>query len=82
MPNIKSAEKRVGVTARQNLRNRMVKSNLKTSMKKLNTEIEAGEKEASVREAYRAIDQACAKGIMHKNTAAHKKAQIAKKAAL
>ena len=82
MPNIKSAEKRVSVTARQNLRNRMVKSNLKTNMKKLNAEVENGEKDAAVRKAYSAIDQACAKGIMHKNTAARRKAQIAKKAAL
>ena len=76
MPNIKSAEKRVEVTSRQNLRNRMIKSELKTALKKADAAIAAGNKEA-VNDAYSAIDHACSKGVLHKNTAARKVSRLA-----
>lgn len=78
MANIKSAKKRVRVIETKTLRNKMVKSALKTSIKKANV-AEGADKEAAVRLAIKKVDQACAKGILHKNAAARKKSQLAKK---
>lgn len=75
MPNIKSAKKRVKVIKKKTLRNKMIKSNLKTVIKAAGTETTP----ESVRLAIKKVDQACAKGIIHKNTAARKKSQLAKK---
>ena len=81
MPNIKSAKKRVMVSNAKAMQNKMVKSNLKTVIKKADiaTAEKADNSEAAVRAAIKAVDQACAKGIMHKNCAARKKSQLAKK---
>ena len=81
MPNIKSAKKRVKVIATKTMQNKIVKSNLKTAVKKANAAVEsnASDKAAAVREAIKKVDQACVKGIMHKNCAARKKSQLAKK---
>ena len=72
MPNIKSAKKRVKVIATKTLRNKAINSALKTDMKKANIAIEsnAADKAEAVRVAIKKIDQAAAKGILHKNTAA------------
>ena len=81
MPNIKSAKKRVKVTEAKNLRNKAIKSNLKTTIKKADAAIENHENtDEAVRLAMKKIDQAVAKGILHKNTAARKKSAIARKA--
>lgn len=82
MPNIKSAEKRVKVNAVKELRNKMIKTALKTSVKKADAAIASSseDKAESCKAAVKAIDQAVAKGILHKNTAARKKSQLAKKA--
>lgn len=81
MPNIKSAKKRVKVNETKNLRNKAIRSNLKTTLKKANTAIENHENtDEAVRLAMKKIDQAVAKGILHKNTAARKKSAIARKA--
>ena len=81
LPNIKSAKKRVKVIATKTLQNRAANSQLKTQIKKANAAIEsnAGDKEAVVRAAVKKIDQAAAKGILHKNNAARKKAALDKK---
>ncbi|MBQ8780155.1 MAG: 30S ribosomal protein S20 [Oscillospiraceae bacterium] len=81
MPNIKSAKKRVKVIAAKTMQNKMVKSELKTIIKKADaaTAEKSADSEAAVRAAIKAVDQACAKGIMHKNCAARKKSQLAKK---
>lgn len=75
MPNIKSAKKRVQVSKLQNERNRMIKTGLKTSVKKF----EAALTEEAYRAAVKTLDQAVAKGVVHKNTAARRKSQMAKK---
>ena len=81
MPNIKSAMKRVKVSEKKNLRNRIVKSKVKTAIKKFDAELAVNP--ASVDAQYRAttsaIDKAVAKGILHKNTASRKKSRMAKK---
>ncbi|MBR5230699.1 MAG: 30S ribosomal protein S20 [Clostridia bacterium] len=74
MPNIKSAMKRVKVSEKKNLRNRMVKSGVKTAVRKFN-EQETAEQYAATTSA---IDKAVAKGIIHKNAANRKKARLAK----
>ena len=79
MPNIKSAKKRVLVTEVKTLQNRMVKSSLKTAVKKADVAIDAGDKakaNAAVQAAVKVIDKAAAKGVIHKNNAAHKKSRI------
>ena len=71
MPNIKSAKKRVKVNAVKALNNQMAKSELKTTLKKFDAAIAAGDKaEATVAytTAVKAVDQAAAKHLLHKNT--------------
>lgn len=81
MPNIKSAKKRVKVIQTKTMRNKAVKSNLKTVLKKADAAVaaNAADKEAAIRLAIKKVDQACAKGLLHKNTASRKKAQLARK---
>ena len=81
MPNIKSAKKRVTVIATKTMQNRVINSQLKTEIKKANAAVANGaeDKAAAVRVAIKKIDQAAAKGILHKNTAARKKSALAKK---
>ena len=79
MPNIKSAKKRVKVISTKTLQNKMFKSQLKTVVKKFKTAVESGSKEeaqAAYTAAVKKVDQAVAKGILHKNNAAHKKSQF------
>jgi len=78
MPNIKSAMKRVKVNKVKAANNKARKSNLKTVLKKADA-AEAAEKEAAVKLAIKKVDQAAAKGLIHKNKAARKKSQLAKK---
>ena len=79
MPNIKSAKKRVKVISVKTLQNKMFKNNLRTTVKKFNLAVESGDKvaaEAAYKDAVKKIDQAAARGILHKNNAAHKKSQF------
>lgn len=81
MPNIKSAKKRVKVNKTKAAANKARKSNLKTMLKKADIAVSTGadNKEEAIRVAIKRVDQACAKGLMHKNAAARKKSQLAKK---
>ncbi|NBK79663.1 30S ribosomal protein S20 [bacterium D16-76] len=81
MPNIKSAKKRVKVISTKTMQNRATSSRLKTEIKKANAALEsnAENKAEAVRAAVKKIDQAAAKGILHKNTAARKKSALDKK---
>mgnify|MGYP000292929862 FL=1 len=80
MPNIKSAMKRVKVNKVKAAANKARKSELKTVLKKANLAAESGaNKEEAIKAAIKRVDQACAKGLLHKNNAARKKAQLAKK---
>ncbi|MDR0906623.1 MAG: 30S ribosomal protein S20 [Oscillospiraceae bacterium] len=84
MPNIKSASKRVQVSQAANLRNRAARSVLKTTIKKFDAAVVAGDKAAAT-EAYGAaiktVDRAATKGLIHKNNAAHKKSALTLKLA-
>ncbi len=77
MPNIKSAKKRVSVTANKTLKNKMAKSKLRTELKKCAAEIANNKSEEALKAGYKALDKAVAKGYIHKNTAARKKAALA-----
>jgi small subunit ribosomal protein S20 len=81
LPNIKSAKKRVEVNEKRNMRNRMRKTNLKTTIKKVDAAVEGGDRAAAVEsyaQAAKKIDQAVVKGILHKNTAARRKSRLAR----
>ena len=81
MPNIKSAKKRVIVNDNRAKRNKSMNSALKTAIKKANVAIESGsaDKEVLVTAAVKRIDQATAKGLLHKNNAARKKSALVTK---
>ena len=82
MANIKSAIKRVKVAEKQTLRNRMAKSEMKTTIRRFDEALRTGDKAASDKAyltAVSTVDHAAANGIIHKNAAARKKAQMAKK---
>ena len=82
MPNIKSAEKRVLVTEKKTERNKAIKSEVKTEVKKFLALVSEGNKEAATAKfpyTCSVIDSAVSKGVLKKNTAANKKSKLAKK---
>ena len=82
MPNIKSAKKRVLVSAKKNSINKSNKSEVKTAIRKLNEVIDAGNYEEAVKlynSVASLIDSSVSKGVFHKNTAANKKSGLAKR---
>ena len=79
MANIKSAKKRILVNQTKALQNQMIKSQLKTTLKKYNLAVESGDQAAAselYKLAVKKVDQAVAHGILHKNNAAHKKSAL------
>lgn len=81
MPNIKSAEKRVNVSATKKLQNQMIRSQMNTAVKKFNAAISDGDVELAkslLPVTSSKIDNAASKNVIHKNAANRKKAQIAK----
>lgn len=76
MPNIKSAKKRVKVTKTKTERNKSYKSELRTLIKDA---MAKGAEDAAVKTAIKKLDQSVSKGILHKNTAARKKAAVIRK---
>ena len=84
MANIKSQVKRIRTNEKARLRNKSVKSALKTAVRKFNLAADAGdaaEANKLAREAGRALDKAASKGVIHKNQAANRKSAISAKAA-
>ena len=84
MANIKSQIKRNKQNEKARLRNKSVKSSLKTVIRKLNEASEAGNVESAtvlLRDASRQLDKAVSKGVIHKNQAANRKSAIAKRVA-
>ena len=79
MPNIKSAKKRVLVAQAKATQNKAVKSALKTQIKKFDAAVAEGnrsEADIAYKVAVKAMDQAAAKGLLHKNNAANKKSSM------
>ena len=84
MANIKSQIKRNRQNEKARLRNKSVKSSLKTVIRKFNEASEAGNVESAtalLRDASRQLDKAVSKGVIHKNQAANRKSAIAKRVA-
>jgi len=83
LANIKSAIKRAELNRTQNLRNRMAKSEMKTIIRRFDEALKANadDKETVYTLAVKTVDQAASKGVIHKNAANRKKAQLAKKLA-
>jgi small subunit ribosomal protein S20 len=79
MPNIKSAIKRVKVTEKKTLRNRMVYHEMMTAVKKFKKAVASNDAEGAeqlLSAAFSEIDAAAFKGVIHKNNAARKKAGL------
>ncbi len=79
LANIKSAKKRVLVIETKTLRNKAIKSKIKTLIKNVEAAIESGDKaaaEAQLKIAISEISKAASKGIFHKNTAGRKVSRL------
>ena len=78
MPRIKSAIKRVKVTAKKTVRNNMVRSRVRTAVRKFRRTLVTTPAESleSLRSAISQIDKAATKGVLHRNTAARKKSRL------
>ncbi|MCY6371836.1 30S ribosomal protein S20 [Clostridium ganghwense] len=82
MANIKSAKKRVKVIKVKTLRNKMIKSALKTTIKNFETAVannDVAEAKAAFASCVKSLDMATSKGVIHKNKAARKKSRLASK---
>lgn len=82
MPNIKSAIKRVEVSKVNAAKNAAVKTSVKTSFKKFDESLNSNDKDAikaTYNEAVSAVDKAVTRGVIKKNTANNKKAELGKK---
>ena len=83
MANIKSQIKRNRTNEKARLRNKAVKSSLKTHVRKFREAADSGDAAKAqelAREACRNLDKAASKGVIHKNQAANRKSAIAKRA--
>ena len=79
MANIKSAKKRIEVIDKKTLRNKMIKSKVKTVIKKVEAAIADGDKEAAQANllvAISEINKAASKGVYHKNNASRKVSRL------
>ena len=82
MANIKSQIKRITTNEKARLRNKSVKSSLKTAIRKFREAAEAGDKAKALellQDASRKLDKAATKGVIHANQAANKKSALAKR---
>ena len=83
MANIKSQKKRVLTNAKAHERNKAVKSEIKTAIKKVDAAVAAGDGDAAAKaaqDATRLLDRAATKGVIHKNQAANRKSGVVKRA--
>jgi small subunit ribosomal protein S20 len=81
LPNIKSAKKRVEIAQVRAQENSIIKTSLKTSLKKFKTSLDSND-DTTIKEAYASavstVDKAVSKGVIKKNTANNKKASLGK----
>jgi small subunit ribosomal protein S20 len=82
--NIKSQIKRIGTNEKARLRNKDVKSSLKTAVRRFREAADAGDTAKAqelMQVASRQLDKAASKGVIHANQAANRKSALAKRAA-
>ncbi|MGH3812707.1 MAG: 30S ribosomal protein S20 [Pseudonocardiaceae bacterium] len=83
MANIKSQLKRIRTNEKARLRNKSIKSSLKTAVRRFRKAAATGERDQALGElqtASRALDKAVSKGVIHRNQAANRKSAMAKRA--
>ena len=83
MANIKSQLKRIKTNEKARLRNKSVKSSLKTAVRRFREAADAGDRDqvqVSLQHASRQLDKAVSKGVIHANQAANKKSAMAQRA--
>ncbi|MFZ1729859.1 MAG: 30S ribosomal protein S20 [Bacteroidota bacterium] len=78
MPQHKSAEKRMRTSERRRAYNRMNKSRMKSALKDLRSTTEKAVAEEKYKKVSAILDRLATKGIIHRNTAAHRKSKLAK----
>jgi small subunit ribosomal protein S20 len=79
--NIKSQKKRIITAEKARMRNKAVRSELKTAVKRVRAAVEANDAELAQAEANKAgklLDKAASKGVIHKNQAAQRKSGVQK----
>ena len=80
MPNLRSAQKRVRIERKRYMRNKAVKSTVRTSVTKARTAIAAApakpETDEAIRQAISELDRAVSKGVLHRNNAARRKSRL------
>ena len=84
MANIKSQKKRIITNEKRRMRNKAVKSELKTEVRRTREAVAAGDKaaaEKALAKATKKLDKAVSKGVIHENQAANRKSAIAKQVA-
>ena len=82
MANIKSAKKRIKTNEKARMRNKSLRTSLRTAIKNLDTAITAGDKQEAVillPKTIKSLDSSVTKGIIHKNKAARSKSRLTKK---
>jgi small subunit ribosomal protein S20 len=82
MANIKSQIKRNRQNEARRVRNKQVRSSLKTRVKRFEDAVASGDSEAAAteyRDTTQALDKAVSKGVIHKNKAANKKSRLARR---
>ncbi|MFP4194408.1 MAG: 30S ribosomal protein S20 [Desulfobacterales bacterium] len=81
MANHKSALKRIKQNSKRRMRNKMVKTRVKTSVKKALSAVEKNDDAAGeLKKAQSVIDKAAKKGVLHRKTAARKIARLSRRA--
>ncbi len=82
MANTASAAKRARQSEKRRVRNRLVRTRMRNTVRRARLALNTGEREAAegiVREACRELDKAAQKGVIHRNTAARTKSRLARK---
>ncbi|GAA2037192.1 30S ribosomal protein S20 [Pseudokineococcus marinus] len=84
MANIKSQKKRILTNEKARLRNKAVKSELKSAVRSVREAADSGDRDKAQSALVRAskrLDKAVSKGVIHKNQAANRKSALAKRVA-
>ncbi|CAC9922730.1 ribosomal protein S20 [Aedoeadaptatus nemausensis] len=82
MANIKSAIKRIGTTKKETLRNKAVKTNVKTTIRKFETALDKGnidEARELLQDVDKTLKKAASKNVIHKNAASRRLSRLNKK---
>ena len=84
MANTRSARKRIKTSEKRRLRNRAVRSQVRSQVKTARSvePTQGAEGRAAIQDAIRSLDKAMSRGVIHRNTAARRKSSLARRLAL